>query len=60
MYLTLTTYAEVWTVNYRMSVGVGSLNYIPLGLGFYVGAMVSTNTLCVSPHSVPRCIVPLL
>lgn len=43
MYLTLTTFSELFTLQYHMSVGIGSLNYLALGLGFYLGAMVSIN-----------------
>lgn len=45
MYLTLATFSELWTTKYHMSVGIGSLNYLPLGIGFYVGAMVSNGAL---------------
>ncbi|KAF8316073.1 MFS general substrate transporter [Clavulina sp. PMI_390] len=45
MYLTLTTFAELWTLKYGMSVGIGSLNYIALGLGFYIGAVFAAKMM---------------
>jgi len=62
MYLTLTTFADLWTLKYHMSVGIGSLNYIPLGLGIYFGAMVSNNTFAgdwLVTHKTPHSIVLL-
>lgn len=38
MYLVLTTYPTVWETVYGQSVGIGGLNYISLGIGFFVGA----------------------
>lgn len=38
MYLVLTTYPTVWETVYNESVGIGGLNYLSLGLGFFVGA----------------------
>lgn len=38
MYLVLTTYPNVWEGVYGQSVGIGGLNYISLGIGFFVGA----------------------
>lgn len=38
MYLVLTTYPTVWEDVYGQSVGIGGLNYISLGIGFFVGA----------------------
>jgi hypothetical protein len=37
MYLLLSTFPTLWEQRYGMSVGVGSLNYIGLGVGFFVG-----------------------
>ena len=37
MYLVLTTYPTVWD-SYGMSAGIGGLNYIALGLGFFIGS----------------------
>lgn len=38
MYLILTTYPTVWESVYHQSVGTGGLNYISLGIGFFIGA----------------------
>lgn len=38
MYLVLTTYPTVWETVYGQSVGMGGLNYISIGIGFFVGA----------------------
>lgn len=40
MYLTLATFASLWTEKYHMSVGVGGLNYLALGIGFTIGTQV--------------------
>jgi len=40
MYLVLATFASLWTERYGMSVGIGGLNYIALGLGFTLGTQV--------------------
>lgn len=40
MYLLLATFASLWTKKYGMSVGIGGLNYIALGLGFTIGVQV--------------------
>jgi hypothetical protein len=37
MYLVLSTFPTLWEVRYGMSVGIGSLNYIGLGVGFFIG-----------------------
>ncbi|EXJ89742.1 hypothetical protein A1O3_02809 [Capronia epimyces CBS 606.96] len=37
MYLVLSTFPSVWEEVYHESVGVGGLNYISLGLGFFLG-----------------------
>lgn len=38
MYLLLTTFPALWEKEYRESAGIAGLNYISLGLGFFVGA----------------------
>lgn len=46
MYLVLATFASLWTDQYRMSVGIGGLNYIALGLGFSLGTQVCIIESC--------------
>lgn len=41
MYLTLATFASIWTTKYHMSIGIGGLNYLALGIGFTIGSQVS-------------------
>lgn len=38
MYLVLSTFPSVWEGIYNESVGIGGLNYISLGIGYFVGA----------------------
>ncbi|KZL76422.1 MFS multidrug transporter [Colletotrichum tofieldiae] len=38
MYLVLSTFPALWTGEYGESVGISGLNYISLGLGFFIGA----------------------
>lgn len=38
MYLVLTTFPQVWEGVYGESPGIGGLNYLSLGIGFFVGA----------------------
>jgi MFS family permease len=40
MYLVLSTFPTLWTGEYHESVGIGGLNYISLGVGFFVGTQV--------------------
>ncbi|KAF2460448.1 MFS multidrug transporter [Lineolata rhizophorae] len=40
MYLVLTTYPVLWADTYHESMGIGGLNYISLGLGFFFGAQI--------------------
>ncbi|ROW09360.1 hypothetical protein VMCG_02394 [Cytospora schulzeri] len=40
MYLVLSTFPSLWTTRYGMSTGIGGLNYIALGLGFFLGAQL--------------------
>lgn len=41
MYLILSTFPTLWTGIYHESVGIGSLNYISLGLGFTAGTQIT-------------------
>ncbi|PVI06483.1 MFS general substrate transporter [Periconia macrospinosa] len=38
MYLVLSTFPMLWTTRYHQSSGTGSLNFIAMGLGFFIGA----------------------
>ena len=40
MYLVLSTFPFVWENIYHESVGIGGLNYISLGVGFFLGAQI--------------------
>lgn len=40
MYLVLSTFPGLWQISYGMSTGIGGLNYIALGLGFFLGAQI--------------------
>lgn len=40
MYLVLSTFPRLWTDVYGESVGTGGLNYISLGLGFFLGTQI--------------------
>ncbi|KAK8190222.1 MFS multidrug transporter-like protein [Phyllosticta capitalensis] len=41
MYLVLSTFPTLWENTYNESVGIGGLNYISLGLGFFLGTQIS-------------------
>jgi MFS family permease len=41
MYLLLSTFPQLWTVQYGENVGIGGLNYISLGLGFFMGTQIT-------------------
>lgn len=43
MYLVLSTFPALWENVYHESIGIGSLNYIALGVGFFIGVQ------CVAP-----------
>jgi hypothetical protein len=43
IYLVLSTFPRVWTEVYHESTGIGGLNYISLGLGFFLGTQVCAN-----------------
>ncbi|GAB7351888.1 hypothetical protein MBLNU459_g2433t1 [Dothideomycetes sp. NU459] len=40
MYLVLSTFPGLWTNVYHESIGIGGLNYISLGLGFFLGTQI--------------------
>lgn len=41
MYLMLSTFPLLWSERYGMSVGIGSLNFISMGLGFFLGTQIT-------------------
>lgn len=41
MYLILSTFPSLWTDVYHESIGIGGLNYISLGLGFFLGTQIT-------------------
>jgi multidrug resistance protein len=41
MYLMLSTFPTLWTEVYHESVGIGSLNFISMGLGFFLGTQIT-------------------
>ncbi|KAH7126691.1 MFS multidrug transporter-like protein [Dendryphion nanum] len=40
MYLMLSTFPLLWSVRYGQSVGMGSLNFISMGVGFFLGTQI--------------------
>ncbi|KAE8381504.1 major facilitator superfamily domain-containing protein [Aspergillus bertholletiae] len=40
MYLVMSTFPTLWTESYHESIGIGSLNYIALGLGYWGGSQI--------------------
>lgn len=40
MYLVLSTFPTLWSVSYRESIGIGGVNYIALGVGFFLGSQI--------------------
>ncbi|KAB8264936.1 major facilitator superfamily domain-containing protein [Aspergillus pseudonomiae] len=40
MYLVMATFPTLWTGPYNESIGIGSLNYIALGLGYWAGSQI--------------------
>lgn len=40
-YLMLSTFPILWTERYGMSVGAGSLNFISMGIGFFLGTQIT-------------------
>jgi MFS family permease len=43
MYLVLSTFPTLWTGPYHENVGISGLNYISLGLGFFLGAQIGSR-----------------
>lgn len=43
MYLVLSTFPGLWESVYHESVGIGGLNYISLGVGFFLGAQIGAR-----------------
>lgn len=41
MYLMLTSFPALWTGRYGESIGIGSLHYIGLGIGFFLGSQIT-------------------
>lgn len=41
MYLLLSTFPRLWTTSYHQSISMGSLNYVSIGLGFFLGTQIS-------------------
>jgi hypothetical protein len=41
MYLMLSTFPRLWTGQYHMSAGIGSLNFISMGVGFFLGTQIT-------------------
>lgn len=40
LYIVLSTFPALWRDKYHESIGVGGLNYISLGIGFFLGAQI--------------------
>ena len=40
MYLVLSTFPALWETRYHESIGIGGLNYISLGVGFFLGTQI--------------------
>lgn len=45
MYLMLASFPDIWTDNYHESVGIGGLNFISLGIGFFIGAQITARSI---------------
>mgnify|MGYP000218072529 FL=1 len=45
MYLVLTTFSMVFTTYYNESIGISSLNYISLAIGFTIGGQVGGRSV---------------
>ena len=43
MYIVLSTFPTLWTDQYHEATGIGSLNYISLGAGFFLGSQISAR-----------------
>jgi multidrug resistance protein len=44
LYLVLSTFPALWELHYNESPGIGGLNYISIGLGFFIGAPLIGKT----------------
>ena len=40
IYLVLSTFPGLWTTQYHESLGIGGLNYISIGVGFFLGSQI--------------------
>ncbi|CAC9894586.1 unnamed protein product, partial [Aureobasidium pullulans] len=40
LYLLLSTFSQLWTVQYHESISIGSINYISLAIGLYLGTHI--------------------
>jgi len=45
MYLVLSTFPTLWTVQYHQSIFIGGLDYIALGLGYIIGSQICALSL---------------
>lgn len=45
MYLVLSTFSDLWVARYHQSTAIGGLNYIALGLGYFLGSQVCAFSL---------------
>lgn len=43
MYLVLSTFPSLWEIRYGESIGIGGLNYISLGVGFFLGSQITAR-----------------
>lgn len=43
IYLLLSSFPTVWTERYGESISIGGLNYIAIGLGFFLGTLLCAN-----------------
>jgi MFS family permease len=50
LYLLLSTFSQLWTVQYHQSISIGSINYISLAIGLYLGThigVVASNKVLI-------------
>lgn len=43
MYLVLASFPSLWTSQYNESISIGGLNYISIGIGFFIGSMAGSR-----------------
>lgn len=48
MYLVLSTFPTLWEQRYGESIGIGGLNYISLGIGFFLGTQTCAPRMLAS------------